>query len=424
MSNNYLKLYLLEQEKLPSHNGKDYRMVYADRWKSIKERFDKQELYTSEAAQAYLDALLGEIVKANPDLQHYSIHCYFSRSYIPNASYIGEGIILFNMGLFSRLADEGQAVFVLCHEIAHCVLQHPEKSIVQYVETMNSDAVQSELRRLKKTEYKKNEQLEQLTKALVFDDRRHSRYNESEADSFGVKLMEHTSYEPRISLGVLALLDTIDTDNFDIESFLPALFDSKEYPFKKKWLHKETGFMGGQVETVSRILADSLKTHPSCKERIKKLQVLLGPGTGVQDGNAKTGNGIDRAGERMKQLQDIFRYEMIEYAYRSHAYSESLLLCLELLKQRPGDVYGIAHTGRLMNGLFLARKGHTLSRVTDLPSPSYPGSYNLLLQWIQNLYMEDMASISYNFLRPWQAKYQTYELFRDSYEQSERQIQQ
>ncbi|WP_431214560.1 M48 family metalloprotease [Puia sp. P3] len=277
LSDNYFKIYEQEESKLPLQYRRDYRQIYADRWKSIKERFDKQEVYTPGPAQAYLDSLLEGIVKANPNLRTYSIRCYFSRSWIPNASYIGEGIILFNMGLFCRLSDEGQAVFILCHEVAHCVLQHPEKSIAQYVETLNSVAVQDELRRLKKTTYQRNEQLEQVMKGLVFDDRRHSRYHESEADSVGVELMRHTAYDARVALSTLALLDSIDEDNFDIESFLPALFNSKDYPFKKKWLHKETGFMGGQVETVSMVLTDSLKTHPSCKDRIKRLQGWLAP---------------------------------------------------------------------------------------------------------------------------------------------------
>ncbi|WP_431214561.1 hypothetical protein ACQ86N_07060 [Puia sp. P3] len=77
-----------------------------------------------------------------------------------------------------------------------------------------------------------------------------------------------------------------------------------------------------------------------------------------------------------------------------------------------------------MNEFFVARKGHLLSRVTDLPSPYYPRNYNVLLQWIQNLYMEDMASISYYFLSSRQAQCRGYALFRESYEQSERQLQQ
>ncbi len=112
---NYQQHYQEELRNLPSRNKKDFQDLYAERWKNIKEKFDKQEIYMAVFAQGYLDALAAEIVKANPSLKEYPFHCYFSRSYIPNASYIGEGIILFDMGLFDRLDNESQAVFILCH---------------------------------------------------------------------------------------------------------------------------------------------------------------------------------------------------------------------------------------------------------------------------------------------------------------------
>ena len=94
--------YLKEIAALPLENKKDLLDKYKDRWENVKEKIDSKEIYTSEPAQKYLDDLVAEIVKANPLLQSKNFHCYFSRSGIPNASYIGEGIILFNMGLKIR----------------------------------------------------------------------------------------------------------------------------------------------------------------------------------------------------------------------------------------------------------------------------------------------------------------------------------
>ncbi|HEY9260988.1 M48 family metalloprotease, partial [Chitinophaga sp.] len=146
--------------QLPSQNKKDYVSLYDSRWEHIKSKFEKKEIYTASFAQQYLDNLVQEIVKVNPPLQKQSLHCYFSRSGIPNASYIGEGIILFNMGLFTSLENESQVIFVLCHELAHYYLQHSENGIARYVTTMNGKDIQAELRKIKATEYKKREQLE------------------------------------------------------------------------------------------------------------------------------------------------------------------------------------------------------------------------------------------------------------------------
>src|SRR5579863_9893518 len=65
----YQQQYKDELGQLPSRNRKDFQEVYADRWENVKEKFDKQEIYTSPFAQQYLDALVAEIVKANPVLR-------------------------------------------------------------------------------------------------------------------------------------------------------------------------------------------------------------------------------------------------------------------------------------------------------------------------------------------------------------------
>jgi predicted Zn-dependent protease len=192
--NQYQQRYKDDLSQLPSGNKKDYVEIYGERWKDIQEKFDKQEIYTEAGAQDYLDKLVRVIVKANPELQPSSFHCYFSRSYIPNAAYIGEGIILVNMGLFDRLSDESQAAFILCHEISHYYLGHQEKSIGKYVNTINSPEVQAQLRNIKGAEYHRREQLQSLVKDLAFDSRRHSRDHESQADSMAVEFMRHTYF--------------------------------------------------------------------------------------------------------------------------------------------------------------------------------------------------------------------------------------
>lgn len=410
---NYQQHYKEELNQLPSTNKKDFQEIYGDRWKNIKEKFDKREIYTDADAQKYLDALAGEVIKANPGLAATPFHCYFSRSYIPNASYIGEGIILFNMGLFDRLANESEAAFILCHEISHYILHHQENSMNKYVTTINSEEVQSRLRKIKGSEYHKNEQLESLVKGLTFDSRRHSRDHEAEADSMAVVLMRRTRYDPAGALTTLALLDGVDKDGFDLENDLQQVFNAKEYPFKKKWIKRDDGLLGGHARLKEEEMSDSLKTHPSCPLRIKILTPM------VKGGNAG-GGVVDPA--KFAALKERFRYEVIEYAYASDDYAESLFLSMELLQARPADGYLVANIGRVMNGLYRAQKTHRLSKVVDMPSPGYPANYNTLLQFIQNLYLEDLASISYYFLGTYHPQLDRLALFKTVYEESGRNL--
>jgi Zn-dependent protease with chaperone function len=261
---------------LPSTDKADYEKIYKERWTYIKEKFDKKEIYTNSAAQKYLDAIVQEIVQANPTLKGQSFQTYFSRSGIPNASYIGEGIILINMGLFHRLENESQAAFVISHEIAHFVLKHSDNAIKKYVTAINSKEVQQQLREIKGSEYRKREMLEKLVKGLSFSTRRHSRDREGEADSLAVELLRNTRFDISAAQSTLALLDTIDTDQLNTAACLEKLFNAKGYPFKKKWIAKEEGLLGGHaVLDEDAELEDSLKTHPDCSKRIKAIDPMV-----------------------------------------------------------------------------------------------------------------------------------------------------
>ncbi|HEY4064836.1 MAG TPA: M48 family metalloprotease [Puia sp.] len=408
------RTYEEELDQIPSKNRKDFLEVYNERWENVKAKFDKQEIYTSVVAQEYLDALVAEITKANPVLRGHPFRCYFSRSGIPNASYIGEGVILFNMGLFQRLDNESEAAWVLCHEISHFLLRHQENGIAKYVATINSEEVQAELHKIKGSEYRKRERLQSLVKGMTFDSRRHSRDHEAQADSMGVELLRNTPYALSGALTALALLDKIDADSLNMAVCLPQLFNSKDYPFQKRWLAKEEGLLGGHAHIGKEGIEDSLKTHPDCLLRMRVL-------TPVINRIAATGSATFVVDEkRFAELQRIFRYEGIEYAYVSKAYSQSLFLTMDLLRKRPADAYLVAQVGRLLNELYLAQKAHMLSRVTDLPSPEYPANYNLLLQFIQNLYMEDLAAISFYYLDQYHPQLDHYSAFKNAYDQSVR----
>jgi predicted Zn-dependent protease len=384
--------YNAELNNLPSKYKADYKEIYKSRWENIRSVFDKKEVYTSTAAQHYLDAVVSEIVKSNPVLKDYQLNCYFSRSGVPNASYIGEGIILFNMGLFQRLDNESEVAFILCHEISHYILKHTENSITRYVTTMNSEAVQDELRRIKKADYGKREAIDKLTKGITFNSRRHSRDHEAQADSMGVALLLNTRFNADGATKTLAILDDIDKDSVDMEACIRKELNTSGYPFQNRWITKNTGLLGGQAKLKKdQPLEDSLKTHPDCKARIALLAPMIANAAAKQDYL------VNKA--VFDSLRQAFKYEIVEYAFASDNYTYSLHYSLTLLQQYPQDPYLVTQVGRIMNGCFAAQKTHTLGKFIELPAPYQPANYNVLLQFVQNLYLEDFAGIGYNYLK-------------------------
>lgn len=395
--------------RLPAENKKDLAKVYKDRWKNIQEKFNDKDIYFEKEAREYLKNLVTQIVLANPMLQNQSFQCYFSKSGVPNAEYLGEGLILLNMGLFSRLQNESQAVFILCHELAHYYLQHSEKSIEGYVKTLNSKEVQHELKNIRKAEYGKRAVLENLLKGLTFDSRRHGRLHESEADSMAVEFMKNTRFDMGEALKTLALLDSVDEDSMKIDGTLQRVFNFDGFPFKKKWIAKEEGLLGGHaILQKDETIADSLKTHPDCQKRIQVLEPLIQKYSGPN----RVLNPV--SAEKFAELGRRFKYEIIEHSFASDNYTKSLFYTLELLEEYPSDEYLVTQIGKIFNGLYNAQVKHTLSKLIELPAPYFEPNYNLLLQFIQNLYKEDFAAISFHFLNQFSAQMQNYPPFKNA----------
>ncbi len=407
------KQYKKDLKNLPAQNRKELEKIYEARWENIKASFDKNEIYTGSEANGYLKLIVDEIVKNNPDLQDKAFSCYFSRSGIRNATYVGEGIILLNMGLFSVLENESQLAFVLGHELAHFYLHHSEKTIYDHVATLNSETVQADLKKIRKTTYGKREEVEKLLNVLTFDSRRHGRNHESSADSMAVELLRNTRFDVSEAMSALALLDTIDVEKIDMKLALTNIFDNKDYPFQKRWIKKEEGLLGGHATLKNnQAMADSLKTHPDCKDRIEAVKPLIDKI--AQKSSSK--NVVDPL--QFERYKELFRYEVIDYAFTSGNYTRSLYYTVEMLLKQPDDPYLVVQTGRLFNGFFEAQNNKILGKVTELPAPAFPPQYNLLLQFIQNLYKEEYAGIGYFFLNRYKDQLGTDPAFQKIFEKS------
>lgn len=389
------KKYKQDLNALPSKNRKYYEELYKERYDYLKALYTGKKIITAPEATAYLQSLATEVIKHNPALQSLHYHIVFSKTHWPNASSIGEGSIIFNIGLFNRLQNESQAIFVICHELAHLYLDHSNKSIDRYVSTVYSKEFQRELKTIKKSEYQQGQQLESLVKNLAFRNRRHSREHETQADSLAVEWMKQTSFRVEEALTCLALLDSVDEDKYNVSPPLEKTFHFKEYPFNPKWVREEKGLFS-QLAAASKAEQkkekDSLKTHPDCSLRISRL-------TPAVQQYRNNSNRLSPVNETyFRQLQSIFDYEIIEHCYQSDNVSRSLYYSLQMLASYPGDPYLIANTGRCLNRLYSAQKDHTLSKITDLPSPFNDPKYDKLLQCIQHLRLANIAAFSYYYL--------------------------
>jgi len=197
-------------QSMGKENAKDYKEIYEDQYKQIGLFLQSTRTVTAPEPDKYLQSIVQKIIAANDELKGLDMRVVFSRDWWPNAYSMGEGTISINAGLMIFLDNEAELVFVLCHELSHYYLNHSTKAIKKYVETINSDAYQKELKRLSKQEFNVNRQLEKLVRSIAFDSRRHSRENEAEADRQAFTFMKRTGYDCGAIKTSLSVLDVID----------------------------------------------------------------------------------------------------------------------------------------------------------------------------------------------------------------------
>ena len=391
--------YLKDSASITGENKKQIIGFYRERHQFLADMFKDKEFINNPEADSYLNALVTQIFNSNPQLKQLGTRFLFSRVFWPNAFSTGEGTIVFNIGLFAKLGNESQVVFVLCHELAHLYLNHSTKAILQYVNTVNAKDFQEQLKEIKKSKYEVNKQLEKLEKGLVFKSRRHGREHETDADSVGLSFMQNTGYNVKEALTGLGILDIIDKETYAADTGLQRYFNFTEYPFNKKWLKKEEGFFGGVPDkTISSKEKDSLKTHPDCKARVEKLtpavEKMYNPGS--------SNFLVSKA--QFNDFKNNFKFEVVEFCFVSKRISRCLYYALELLETNPDNAYLVTIIGKCFNEMYSNQKEHTLNRVVDLPSPYADKNYDVLTQFIQNISLNNMASLGFYFLNSYKTK--------------------
>ena len=409
--------YLKDSAAVTGENKKLIVQVYRERFEFINEMFvDKEFIYTAETNN-YLTSLVNEIFKHNPELKSLGTHFIFSRAYWPNAFSTGEGTIVFNIGLFTKLDNESQVIFALCHELSHLYLRHSNKALEHYISTVFSDEFQKKLKELKKQQFEKNKELDKLEKTVTYSGRRHGREHETEADSMALVFIKNTGFDVAESLACLKILDNIDKDTYNTEEGLPALFNLPDYPFQNKWIKKEAAFFGVTADNkITDKEEDSLKTHPDCKLRILKLS----PAVEKIKTDAAKKFVVDET--EFNKLKQLFMFEIIAFCYNSERISRCLYQAMELYRQYPDNAYITTMIGKCLNLMYTNQKAHTLNKIVSLPSPLGEKNYNTLLEFIQNMSLKDIGAISYFFLKQHESKFAADKEFAATFAQSKTNI--
>lgn len=393
---------VLSLEGKPKEQKEYITSRYKNRFEYYKSSIEDGKFLIGGSIEKYLNTLLQQVLSANPSINP-KIQLFVSRSTVPNAYSTGDDNIIVNIGLLNKVQNDAEIVFVLCHELAHQVLEHTKVGLYAKAEKYtNKDFVKS-LNKTLKEEYNVKQKLEDLIMPSLISDMRFNRQEELAADSVGFVFFTKTKFDKHAALSTIELLDSIDLF-YDREPLaLSQVLNCPDYPYRAKWEPEEHHSSLMVIEDEKDVLEDSLKTHPDCKVRKEAIlrqfqdnKVAVGT-LFMTDSFAFRGLCMDAESENINSMflrQNMGR--MMFYAYHSMIeYPENLFARVYL-------AFGFSRLSHL-------QKKHKVGTEFPLPKNDYEINYNKMLNFINNLNREEATNLGYCMLRPVQESLKKYE---------------
>ena len=253
--------------EIPSDKKEKIGKIYLERTAGIIHKVKNKHLIFASPLNDRLEKILTHILSTNPTIPSEDIRIFLSRYPWPNASCLGEGSMIFNIGLIRRLENDDQIAFILCHELAHFTENHVNNTIYEninaYEDLINSKAFKD----IQGQEYGSYEAAQNLLKGFTFENKRHSRSHEKEADAIGMSYYIKTKYSIPQAIRSLEILDEIDREKYAGKIDIKKIFDNKTYPFQNKWLRSKSSGLSAMSSTTSEWNIDCLLyTSPSPRD--------------------------------------------------------------------------------------------------------------------------------------------------------------
>ena len=389
---------------LSDKNASKKKKLYREKTKNIFESIEDSSFIFDRHISEKLNPILHEIYSSNPLINPTDFYFLINRSYVPNAACFGDGSFMLNMGLFFHMESDDELAFIICHELAHYELNHVNKKIESYIDTLNSNEIKYKAKAIKKQKYNRTNDGINLIKGLTFDLMQKSRQVEIEADSLGLILFKNTKYNLDAPVSALQKLDAVDDMLFVEKTNIESIFNFPEYPFNKKWLEKEeTLFQINETVNDYKFNKDSLKTHPDIPIRLAQLKVPenIGPGK-----NIKT---------QILQIKEILKTKHLNI-YLDFKQFDFALYKLLLENENSLNEEVIIYTAFLFKMMYEMKKNHSLGKYVPQSSP-FPDEKNLneVRLFIHNLELKNIRKIGYFYCMSHEDKMYNNETFNDVY---------
>ena len=328
------------------------------------------------------------IVAANPQCAGTKI--ILTIDPIPNAYSIGEGTIVVYSGLLAGLENEDQLAFVLCHEMAHYLLEHATNGLVKEIKTYYSKEFKEQVKAASAVEFNRNEKLESVFKNALFSSRYHRRDLERQADSLAYRLFLKTPYAPAQAQRLMQLFEYMDEPLRDSSLDISRHFGCVAYPFQPNWLEKAQGSVWGAAQSqraaAEKPLEDSLSTHPDWQNRLRWLETIA-------RSSSPDDSKIPAPESQYAPIKYLSALESVDAWFNLERYDQSLYYAMQYQQVYPACTYFQEIQALSLYGLYAHSKEHSLADVLAESAPDNPEKYNRFLDFLNNLRLKDLLAL-------------------------------
>ena len=370
---------------------KAYAEIIAGRDKSLIEDFEENQLIDDTMLLHKCNTIISKMKAANPAFPFNNITVYINRSCVANASCFGEGTLFVNMGLFLWIDNDDELALIIGHELSHQFLNHAESRIKNNIALLSSDEFIAEMKAIKKSQDGKYERYKKLMKDMVTENGTHSRYKETEADSLGLILTKNAGYNTTAAAQILLKLNNVE-DLFDAGNIYSVKAAFEKSGADSLVFRKNSKYHGLSNETVTMSADkgfDSIKTHPDCVVRYKKLV-----GQTAEKPVIKCCTAISPFFKGSKERALI---ELVRYEYEKGQLTLCAHVCLFALQNGYTGSFYNAFLSLCFSGIYAADKKFQKFSVTDSKAKAN-STLKELQDMIFNTNSDNIATIANYFL--------------------------
>lgn len=371
-----------------NNNQKKIKEILLERKESFIKSIKDSTFIFDKNINSYLQNILTEIYRSNPQIDNKDFYFLINKSLIPNAACHGNGVFTVNLGLFNLVENNDEIAFIICHELAHYTLSHSDQSLLGYIKTFNSKEVKKKINTATNLKYGRRAAVSSLLNNLEFIFMRHSRSHEIQADSLGFVLFNKTKYNKQAAITSLKKLDSDNGMIFNNPINLKQNFTFNEYPFKDVWIEKEDKIFDlSESANDFQSNKDSIKTHPDIPLRIENIL------------NNNKLSSTSTSNDRLSLIKKKIAENSFRIYYDNNKFDFALYQLLSLHEK--GDIddktYIITIT-TLFRKIYVLKQNHTFGKHVDpVNTFSEEKQINEVRLFLNNLELKNIRQIGYYF---------------------------